>query len=107
MGLARYRKLTINSNGGPADQFTAWNTLKNGGIVTIENTGSLVAVWTLQRLGPDGVTVDVTNNSGVVTTFNAAGTYSLSPQLVPAQYRLNCKSGAYTSGSGSGMLEGR
>lgn len=107
MGLARYRKITLSGNGGPADQATGWCTLKYGGIVTFENTGSLVATFTLQRLGPDGVISDVTNNSGTVTTFAAAGTYTLNPDLVPAQYRLNCKSGAYTSGSGSAVIEGR
>lgn len=107
MGFSRYRKITISSNGGPADQYTGWCSCREGGVVTIENTGSLVATWTLQRLGPDGVISDVTDNNGNVTKFTAAGTYSVNPQLISSQYRVNCKSGAYTSGSGSAMIDGR
>lgn len=103
MGFARSRRITVTADGSA--NFTPWCSCRLGGVVTIE--GSLVGTTTLQRRGADNVTVDVTNNSGTVTTFTANGTYTLAPSNVQAEYRLNMKSGAYTSGTGTLMIEGK
>lgn len=103
MGFARSRSLTVTADG--ATNQTAWNSLKKGGVVTL--AGTFVATATLQRRGADGNIRDVTNNSGVVTTFTAPGTYTLAPAETQAEYRLNCKAGAFTSGSLGMMIEGR
>lgn len=102
MGLARKRILVVTADG--TTNQTGWCSCRSGGIVTLEGTFS--ATVTLQRRGADGVTVDVTNNAAVVTTFTAPGTYTMSPG-VQAEYRLNCKSGAYVSGTATMMIEGR
>lgn len=103
MGLARKRVFTVTADGSTNQ--TAWCSIKAGGIVTLE--GTFLGTVTLQRRGADGNTVDVTNNSAVVTTFTAAGTYTLTPVGVQAEYRLNMKAGAYTSGTCVMMIEGR
>lgn len=103
---ARNRQLIVTADA--TTNQTAFITLKQGGMVTIEAPGAISATVTLQRKGSDGNIVDVTNNSGVVTTFTAVGTYTISPNLVPGQYRLNMKSGAYVSGQPiTMMIEGR
>lgn len=102
----RNRSLIVTADG--ASNQTGFITLKLGGIVTIEAAGAISATVTLQRKGSDGNIVDVTDNSGTVTTFTKTGTYTLNPDQVGAQYRLNMKSGAYVSGQPITMLiEGR
>lgn len=103
MSLARNRRLTVTADA--TTNQTGWCTCKSGGVVTLE--GTFVGTVTLQRRGADGNIVDVTNNSAAVTTFTAAGTYTISPNMVPAEYRLNMKSGAYTSGTCAMMIEGK
>lgn len=103
MGFARSRSLAVAADG--LTNQTAWISLKKGGIVTVRGTFSATA--TLQRRGSDGNIVDVTNNSGVVTTFTAVGTYTLAPTETQAEYRLNVKSGAWVSGTMNLMIEGR
>lgn len=104
MSNARRRFLTVSADG--ATNQTAWCSCKRGGMVTIEVPGSMSATVTLQRRGGDGVIVDVTDNAGTVTTFTKAGTYTLNASGVQGEYRLNCKSGAFTSGPFTMMVEG-
>lgn len=101
--LARNRQLTVTADA--TTNQTGWITLKKGGVVTIRNAGT--NPFTLQRMGSDGNAVDVTNNAGATTVFTANGTYTITPTETPAQYRLNCKSGAYVSGTSNVMIEGR
>lgn len=103
MGYARARSLTVTADA--ATNQTAWNSLKKGGIVTI--SGTITGAVTLQRRGADGLIVDVTNNSGVVTTFTAVGTYTIVPTETQAEYRLNAKPGAVSAFPFKMMLEGR
>lgn len=103
MGFARSRSLTVTADG--ANNQTVGVSAKKGGVVTL--VGTFVATITLQRKGADNTWRDVTNNSGTVTTFTAAGTYTIAPNEIQAEYRLNCKSGAFTSGSVTMMIEGR
>lgn len=103
MGNARSRSLTVTADG--ANNQTAWNSCKYGGIVTIE--GTITGAVTLQRRGADGVIVDVTDNSGNVTTFTKIGTYTLAPQSVQGEYRLNAKSGAVSAFPFKMLIEGR
>lgn len=103
MGFARSRTKTVTADA--ATNQTPWCSAKKGAIVTLEGTFS--GTVTLQRRGADNNIVDATNNSGVVTTFTAAGTYTVSPNEVQAEYRLNMKSGAYVSGTCIMMIEGR
>lgn len=103
MGLARKRILNVTADG--ANNQTGWLSAKSGAVVTLSGTFSATA--TLQRRGADGVVVDVTNNSAVVTTFTAPGVYTLTPDSVQAEYRLNIKSGAFVSGPCYMMIEGR
>lgn len=105
MGFARMRSLTVSADG--ANNQTAWCSCKFGGVITIEVPGTMTGTVTLQRRGRDGVIVDVTDNSGTVTTFTKAGTYTMSPMSTQAEYRLNCKSGAFTTGPFTMMIEGR
>lgn len=79
-------------------------TLKKGAILTL--SGTWVATVSLQRRGSDNNWVDVTNNSGVPTTFATNGTYTVGPFTAPADYRWGPKTGAFTSGSIVGTLEG-
>ena len=98
MGYARKRTATLTgtSQQGP------WCSMKRGGMVTLE--GTWVGTVTLMRRGADGNTVTATNNSGTAITFTANGTYTLAPNLVQAEYALQCT--AFTSGSIVTMLEG-
>lgn len=105
MGVAsRSRSLTVSADG--ATNQTGWCACRVGGLVTIEVPGTMSATVTLERRGKDGVIVPVTDNSGNATTFTKAGTYTISPQ-VAADYRLNCKSGSFTTGPFTMMIEGR
>lgn len=101
--MARYRSLVVTADG--ANNQTAPCTLRRGGIATLE--GTFVATVTLQRKDPLGNWVDVTSNAGAVMTFTGPGTYTISPFDNWAQYRLNCKPGAFTSGSLTMIMEGR
>lgn len=103
MSLIRNRQKSVIANG--STNYTGWITLEEGGVATLEGTFS--ATVTLQRLGSDGVIVDVTDNNGLVSTMTLPGTYTLSPNQTPSQYRLNCKNGAYTSGTVVMMIEGK
>lgn len=103
MGFARSRSLTVTADG--ANNQTVACSLKQGGVVTIN--GTLTGAITLQRKGADQVWRDVTNNSGVVSTFTLVGTYTLAPNLVQAEYRLNAKAGAVSAFPFTMMLEGR
>ena len=98
MGYARKRTFTFTgtSQQGP------WCSMKRGGMVTLE--GTWVGTVSLVRRGADGNTVPATNNADAAITFTANGTYTLSPNLVQAEYALQCT--AYTSGSIVSMLEG-
>lgn len=93
------------------DSIAAQNTfstpiaLKTGGILTL--SGTFTATVSLQRKDADGTWHDVTNNSGTATTFTAAGTFTVSPVDVPADYRWGVKTGNYTSGTVTGVFEGR
>lgn len=103
MAFARRRALVVTADG--ATNQTAWISLKMGGIVIMQ--GTFVATATLQRRNSDGTIVDVTNNSAAITTFTAPGTYTLGPNMVQGDYRLNVKAGAFTSGSANMAIEGR
>jgi hypothetical protein len=103
MAFARRRSLTVTADGGSNQ--TPWISAKSGAIVII--SGTFTATITLQRRNSDGTIVDVTNNSAAVTTFTAAGTYTLNPNFVQGDYRLNCKSGAFTSGPLTMSIEAR
>lgn len=102
MGYARNRTKTVTADA--TTNQTPWCSCKKGAVVTLE--GTFVGTVTLQRRGADMNAVDATNNAAAVITFTAAGTYTLSPDLVQAEYRLNMKSGAYTSGTCAMMIEG-
>lgn len=99
----RNRQLTVSADG--VSNQTPFLTCKKGGMVTLE--GTFVATVTPQRRGVDGNIVDVTDSGGAVTTFTLPGTYPLNPEWVAGDYRLNIKSGAFTSGSIIMLLEGR
>lgn len=103
MGYSRFRSLTVIADG--ANNQTAPISLKRGGIVTI--SGTITGAVTLQRRGADQVFRDVTNNSAVVTTFTAVGTYTISPTETQAEYRLNAKAGAVSAFPFTMMIEGR
>lgn len=103
MGYARNRTKTVTADG--ATNQTPWCSCKAGGMVTLE--GAFVGTVTLERRGADGNTVTATNNSGAAITFTTAGTFTLSPNMLQAEYRLNMKSGAYTSGTCAMMIEGK
>lgn len=102
MGFARSRSLTVAADG--ANNQTQPISLKRGGIATI--SGTITGAVTLQRRGADNVWRDVTTNAGVVTTFTAVGTYTLSPTLTQAEYRLNAKAGAVSAFPFTMMIEG-
>lgn len=102
MGYDRSRSLIVTADG--ATNQTAPCSCKQGGVVTISAPGAISATVTLQRRGADMVWRDVTNNSGVVTTFTAVGTYTIAPNMVQAEYRLNMKAGAYVSGQPITMM---
>lgn len=103
MGFARSRSLTVAADG--ANNQTGWISLKKGGVVTV--SGTITGAITLQRRGADNVARDVTNNSGVVTTFTAVGTYTIAPNETQAEYRLNAKIGAVSAFPFTMMIEGR
>lgn len=103
MGMARRRALTITADG--ANNRTVWNSLKKGGVALL--SGTFVATATLQRRDGAGNIQDVTNNAGAAVTFNAPGTYTIDPAESQAEYRLNVKSGAFTSGTLLMAIEGR
>lgn len=98
MGYARRRIATLTGT----TQQTPWCSMKRGGMVTLE--GTWVGTVTLMRRGADGNAVTATNNSDAAITFTANGTYTLLPNMVQAEYALQCT--AYTSGSIVAMLEG-
>lgn len=100
----RSRSLTVSADG--ANNQTAWCGMRAGGVATIEVPGTMSATVTLERRGADNVVVPVTDNSGNAITFTKAGTYTVSPQ-VAADYRLNCKSGSFTTGPFTMLIEGR
>ena len=103
MGLSRSRSLTVTADG--ATNQTAPISLKKGGIVTI--SGTITGAVTLQRRGADNTWRDATNNSAVVITFTAVGTYTIEPQETQAEYRLNAKAGAVSAFPFTMMIEGR
>lgn len=103
MGYARSRSLVVTADG--ANNQTAPISLKSGGVVTI--SGTLTGAITLQRRGSDMTFRDVTNNSGVVTTFTLIGTYTLAPADTQAEYRLNAKAGAVSAFPFTMLIEGR
>ena len=103
MGLARSRSLTVTADG--ANNQTVGVSAKKGAVVTI--SGTITGAVTLQRRGADNTWRDVTTNAGVVTTFTAVGTYTITPQEVQAEYRLNAKSGAVSAFPFTMMIEGR
>lgn len=103
VSTVRHRSVVVTADG--ANNQTPWLSAKYGATAII--SGTFVGTFTLQRRNSDGTIVDVTNNSGVVTTFTAPGTFTLSPNGSQAEYRLNMKSGAFTSGTANGLLEGR
>jgi hypothetical protein len=105
MGLARKRSLTVSADG--TTNQTGWCSCKYGGMVVIEVPGTMSATVTLQRRNADGTTSDATDNNGNVITFTKAGTYTISPNSLQAEYRLNTKSGAFVSGPYTQMIEGR
>lgn len=78
--------------------------MKKGGIALI--SGTITGAVTLQRRDAAGNITDVTNNAGVVTTFTAVGTYTITPNLVQAEYRLNAKAGAVSAFPFTMALEG-
>lgn len=102
MGFARSRKVTVTADG--ANNQTPWCSCKKGGIATI--AGTITGAVTLQRKGADNVIVDVTDNSGTVITFTKIGTYTISPSLTQAEYRLNAKAGAVSAFPFTMMVEG-
>lgn len=102
MGYERSRSLVVTADA--VTNQTLPCACKQGGVATISAPGAFSATITLQRRGADLVWRDVTNNSGVVSTFTAAGTYTFSPNMVEADYRLNMKSGAYVSGQPITMM---
>lgn len=103
MGFARSRSLTVSADG--ASNYTAPCSCRKGGVVTI--SGTLTGDITLQRRGADNVWRDVTNNSGVVTTFTLVGTYTIGPNEVQADYRLNAKQGAVSAFPFTMTIEGK
>lgn len=94
MGFARSRSLTVTADG--ANNQTVGNSLRKGGIARITAAVFTGAV-TLQRKGSDNTWMDVTDNAGTVTTFTKVGTYTIGPNMVPAEYRLNAKAGAVSA----------
>lgn len=105
MGYARSRSLTVTADG--ANNQTGPCSCKYGGIATIEAPGVMTGTINLQRRGRDMVWVDVTDNTGTLTTFTKIGTYTIAPQSTQAEYRLNCKSGGFVAGPFTMMIEGR
>lgn len=98
MGYARQRKISLTGT----SQQSPWCSMKRGGMLTLE--GTWVGTVSLVRRGADGNTVPATNNSGAAITYTTNGTYALSPNLVQAEYAVQCT--AYTSGTITGILEG-
>ena len=96
---------TVNASLTAQNTFSPWKTLRRGGIVTLE--GTWAGTVSIQRRGNDGNTVDVTNNAGLAITMTGNGTYSIDPQEFGGDYRFGFKTGNYTSGTLTGMLEGR
>lgn len=91
---------------------TAQNTfsdpiaLRKGGVLTL--TGTWSATVSVQRYDEGSAGwVDVTNNSGTAFTATANGTYSIAPAETNALYRFGVKTGAFTSGTVVGSIEGR
>lgn len=102
MTLPRRRALAVTADG--ASNQTGWISLKEGGVVTV--TGTITGAITLQRRDAAGVISDVTNNSGVITTFTAVGTYTIGPNKTRSEYRLNAKSGAISGVPFNMSIEG-
>lgn len=103
MSSARRRALTVTADG--ANNQTVWNSLKKGGMALL--SGTFVGTVTLQRRDTAGNIQDATTAAGAVITFSAPGTYPIAPTETQAEYRLNCKSGAFTSGTILMAVEGR
>lgn len=101
--MARSRSFTVSADG--ANNQTPFISLREGGLVTLE--GTFVGTVTLQRKGSDGNIVDATGNTGTIVTYTAKGTYTIDCGQTQGLYRLNCKSGAFTSGPLIMMIEGR
>lgn len=97
----RSRTNTISAANTWADAIT----IKRGGVLTLSGTFS--AIVTLQRKPVGGSWGAVSNNSGNPTTFTTAGTYTIEPLAVPADYRWGVATDDYTSGSVVGTIEGR
>lgn len=94
MGFARSRSLTVTADG--ANNQTPWISAKKGLVATLR--GTFVGTATLQRRGADGNAVDVLSGGSPVT-YTAAGAVPFNTNFVQGEYRLNMKSGAYTSGT--------
>lgn len=103
MGMARFRKLVVTADG--TTNQTGWCSCKRGGFVTLE--GSFVANVTLQRRGADGAIIDVTDAAGGAVVLTLPGTYPIDTGFTQGEYRLNCKSGQFTSGPMTMMVEGQ
>lgn len=88
-----------------ANSFSSPLNLKDGGILTI--TGTWSGTINVQRQATDGNWYDVTNNTGAAQNLTANGTYAIAPFGVNANYRWGFKTGNYTSGTATGILEGR
>jgi len=100
--MARTRPNTIAAQNTFSDPIT----LKKGGILTL--TGTWSATVTVQRYDTGtSAWVDVTNNSGTAFTATANGTYSIAPFEYAANYRWGVKTGAFTSGSIVGTIQGQ
>lgn len=99
MGYARYRTATFTA----ANQQGPWCSMKKGGVLTLSGTWS--GTVTLLRRGADGNTVTATTNADAAITFTANGTYTLSPDMVQAEYAVKCTS--YNSGNIVTLLEGK
>lgn len=103
MPQVRTRSLAVTADG--ANNQTTWLSAKEGILATIY--GTFVGTATLQRRDSAGNISDVTDNAGTAITFTAPRTFSYDCLGVHGDYRLNCKSGAYTSGTLNMQLEGR
>lgn len=100
----RLRSLTLTAQ----NQFTDKVSIKRGGFVNI--TGTFTATVVLQRLNEDGTTwQDITDNSGNIVSMTTAGRYTINPQSIAGIYRAGCKTGGFTSVTGTVTvtLEGR
>lgn len=89
--------------------FTDALTLQNGGVITLTNVGSNVVTPQRKDGRQDGVSQawhDLTDNSGTAITFTGDGTYTIAPNGVAADFRVGVKTGDYSSGTTTVIVEG-